>query len=275
MKHRPVMVSKLIQYLGPKKNQNFIDATVGLAGHAKIILPLTLPRGRIFGLDQDQRVISYLKKEKIKNLVVTFGNFKHLQVLVKKAKFSEVSGIYFDLGLGSWQIDNAKYGLSFQKEGILPKEIHEAVNFWPEDKLTEVLRYYGNVFRPNQIAKKIIYARKNQKISTTKELVEVIKIKNPHNLAKVFQALRIVARNELDNLQKALPQTIELLKQKGKIVVISYHSGEDRIVKEFFRQQMRQGKLKILTKKPVIAQIGEIRENPLARSDKLRAAEKS
>jgi 16S rRNA (cytosine1402-N4)-methyltransferase len=296
VKHKPVLCSELIQYLDPKPGQNFIDATIGMGGHARIILSKTAPNGKILGIDWDPTSLSELRGAS-QRLVTYLGNFKNLKEIIRETGFKNISGIYFDLGLGSWQIEDPYYGLSFQKEMPLSMKISnltfaqrasaakaesqisnltakDIVNKYPEKELTKIFREYGEVRRPHQIAEKIIQYREKKQIQSTLELKEATGVKNPKVLAKIFQALRIVVNDELENLKEVLPQAVELLKKGGRVAVISYHSGEDRIVKNFFRQKQKQGTLKILTKKPVIPTQEEIRENPKARSAKLRVAEK-
>lgn len=281
--HTPVLMEEVLDYLKPKSNENFVDCTVGLAGHAEKILSKISPRGRLLGIDQNQEGISEAKKklEKYKNRTIfVHDNFRHLNKIIGDQNFSRVAGIFFDLGLASWQIDDSKKGLSFSVEAPLDMRLSDnltftaadIVNRYPEKQLANLFYQYGDVRGNRQLARKIIQSRGKQAIKTTSDLVKIIASKNPKILAPIFQALRIEVNQELENLTLALPQALEILKPKGRIVVISYHSGEDRIVKNFFRSQ--KGQLKILTKKPVTTSREEIRENPRARSAKLRAAEK-
>lgn len=287
LKHKPVLVHELIHFLALKPNQNLIDATVGLAGHAKKILPLISPKGKILGIDRDHLVIDYLKKQKIPRLYLHHGNFKNLRKIAQESGFSKVDSIYFDLGLGSWQIENEYYGLSFQKDmplkmkfGVGDSAVSDnftaetVVNRFNQKALAEIFSQYGDVARPYQVAARIIDFRKKQRIKTTFQLKEAIGIKNPKHLAKVFQALRIYLNQELVNLHSALMQAKEMVQQEGRIAVISYHSGEDRIVKEIFRNGAKEGTLQLLTKKPLTASKEEIENNPKARSAKLRVAKK-
>lgn len=282
MIHKSVLLSELIQYLDPQPNQNFIDATVGLAGHARAILLKTKPSGKVLGIDQDKRAILALSKTKIDQLILYFGNFKNIDEIAKECRFSNIFGIYFDLGLGSWQITDSQYGLSFQKDMPLSMLISPfsdkpsaqvIVNKWSKPDLVRIFREYGELKRPHQVAEKIIQYRSKKSIVSTLELVEVIGIKNPSVLAKIFQSLRIFVNDELPNLKETLPKAVDLLVKGGRIAVISYHSGEDRIVKNFFKEK-KESVLKILTKKPVIPSRRETERNPKARSAKLRVAEK-
>ncbi|MCX6807152.1 MAG: 16S rRNA (cytosine(1402)-N(4))-methyltransferase RsmH [Candidatus Berkelbacteria bacterium] len=288
MIHRSVLSSELIQYLNPRPNQNFIDATVGLGGHAQTILSKTKPSGKVLCIDQDKKAISYISKINNKRLVPFLGNFKNMKSIAEKTDFSKVSGVYFDLGLGSWQISDPEYGLSFKinmslnmkfqdtksefQDDITAKDV---VNRFSEKQLTEILHDYGEVIKPYQIARKIVKYRQKQSIKSTFELVEACGVKNPAVLAKIFQALRIYVNDELASLQEALLQALGVLEKRGKIVVISYHSGEDRIVKNFFKEKQKDGIIKILTKKPINPSSEEVKENIRARSAKLRAVEKA
>ena len=289
MNHKSVLTSELIRFLKPKTNQNFIDATVGMGGHALAILSKTAPQGRILGIDWDGlalRRLAHSQPELIKEkrLILYQDNFKNLKEIAEKTGFSKVSGIYFDLGLGSWQIEDAVYGLSYQKDVPLDMRMsgqcffkvsaREIINQYSEKELTEIFRDYGEVRKPHQIARKIVQGREKKMIGSTLQLVKITGVKNPAVLAKIFQALRIAVNDELENLNKVLPDAVSILEKGGKLAVISYHSGEDRIVKNFLREQQKEGILKILTKKPVVPSEGEVKENPRARSAKMRMAEK-
>lgn len=283
--HIPVLLKELIAYLKPRPGQSFIDATAGLGGHAKAVLKKIRPTGRFLAIDRDPTAINYLKKTIFdKQFNAYLGNFKNLSEIVKKANFNEVDGIYFDLGLGSWQIEDESYGMSFEREGpllmkynkdeALKADARSIVEKWPKEKLTEILRTYGEVKRPHLIAERITNYRRLKPIKTTKDLVLATGVKDKKVLAKIFQAVRIAVNDELQNLKEALPQALEILKRGGRLAIISYHSGEDRIVKNFFRENERKGELKILTKKPIVAKDEEIKNNPRARSAKMRVAEK-
>jgi len=289
MNHKSVLTSELIRFLKPKANQNFIDATVGMGGHALAILSKTAPWGRLLGIDWDRlalRRLAHSQPELIKEkrLILYQDNFKNLKEIAEKTGFSKVSGIYFDLGLGSWQIEDAAYGLSYQKDVPLDMRMsgqrffkvsaREIINQYSEKELAEIFRDYGEVRKPYQIARKIVQGREKKPIVSTLQLVKITGVKNPAVLAKIFQALRIAVNDELENLNKVLPDAVSVLEKGGKLVVISYHSGEDRIVKNFLREQQKEGILKILTKKPVVPSEREVKENPRARSAKMRVAEK-
>ena len=290
--HQPVLLKEVLKYLSPKPNQNFIDCTIGGGGHTFSILEKNAPHGKILGIDWNRKAIEELKLRiqnlKIKKrLILVNDNFTNLKKIVEKYKFKDVSGILIDLGLSSDLLERSKRGFSFKRNEVLDMRFGEGdltafeiVNKWSEKEIEKILKEFGEERFSKRIAKEIVKVRKNKPIKTTFDLVEIIKKVTPiwyqkkkiHPATKTFQALRIAVNNELENLKNVLPQALEVLKPEGKIVVISYHSLEDRIVKNFFRE--KKDVLKILTKKPVRPSLKEIENNPRARSAKLRAVEK-
>jgi len=310
MSHIPVLLKEVINYLSPKPNQNFIDCTIGGGGHALRIIALTKPTGRLLGIDLSKEVIEELtkikktakrefrqkseqKKLKIKNrLILVNDNFVNLKKIVKKYNFKNVAGVLLDLGLSTDLLEKSGKGFSFQKDEFLDMRYgkkgitaYEIVNQYRKNELEKIFREYGEEKFARPIARNIIERRRQKKIKTTKELTEVVdevlkNLKVYHlkfklkTLARVFQALRIVVNDELENLKKVLPQAIDILLPGGRLVIISYHSLEDRIVKNFFRQKEKEKILKILTKKPIRPSEEEIKTNPRSRSAKLRAAKK-
>lgn len=294
--HKSVLKKEVIEILEPKANENFIDATINGGGHAIEILKRNGPKGKVLGIDWDKEIIENLKS-KVKNsefkkrLILVNGNFKNLKEIVKKncaTWMGKTSGIIFDLGFSSWHIEKSERGFSFKKDEILDMRYSQnttlkavdILNKWPEKEIERILREYGEEKFSRKIAKAIIEKRKKKPIIKTKELVEVIekiiskKKGEIHPATRTFQALRIAVNEELENIKKALPQAIEVLKSGGKLVVISFHSLEDRIVKNFFNEKEKMELVKILTKKLLRPTFLEIKENPRARSAKLRAIEK-
>jgi 16S rRNA (cytosine1402-N4)-methyltransferase len=296
MNHIPVLLKEVLEYLDIKPGENFIDCTIGLGGHTFHILERNKPKGRVLGIELDKVVLEQLRKTNLEEerLILAQGNFIDLKKIVEKHNFKPVQGILFDLGMSSWQIEESGRGFSFQKDEPLDMRVESAnneqrttnnvltseeiINEWPEEELVRIFREYGEEKYAKKIARRIIEERKKQKVTTTKQLVDIIvKIvprKKIHPATKVFQALRIAVNDELNNLKKALPQALEILRLNGRLVVISFHSLEDRIVKNFFREQAKKGSLKILTKKPISPSLEEIKLNPRSRSAKLRAAVK-
>lgn len=312
--HISVLINEVLKYFNPKPNQNFIDCTLGDGGHTMAILERTKPNGKVIGIDLDTKKLK-IKSSKFKarnRLIVINDNFANLEKIVEQLRSDvnfKIHGILLDLGLSSSQLDENGRGFSFQKNGPLNMNYEsritnyeltaeEIINQWSEEKLKEIFWKYGEEEQTRKIVKAIIEERKKYPIKTTKQLTDLIcKIKKPyyrssgrlHPATKVFQALRITINKELENLEKVLPQAIKILKPQGKLIVISYHSLEDRIVKNFFRQEVKdcicppiipycacqhKASLKIITKKPIVPSKEEIEKNPRSRSAKMRVAEK-
>ncbi len=288
--HKPVLKKEVIEYLEPQANENFIDATVDGGGHTFEIIEKTKPNGKLLGIEWDKEIFNKLKlKIKERNLerriILANDNFKNLKEIVKKKNFKEVSGILFDLGFSSWHIEKSKKGFSFLKDEFLDMRYGngnlramDILNKWQEKDIERILREYGGERFSRKIARAIIEERKKEPILKTSKLVEIIKKVLPykkgriHPATRTFQALRIAVNQELENLKEVLSQVIEILKPGGKIVVISFHSLEDRIVKNFFKEEKQKGRIEILTKKPLVPTRKEIFLNPRARSAKLRVA---
>jgi len=286
--HIPVLLDKVIEYLDPKPGENFVDCTIGEAGHAKAILEKTAPNGKVLGIDID--LASLKRIEPQERLTLVQGNFKDLRKIITEKNFLVVNGILFDLGLSNWQIEESGKGFTYKKNEPLimilngKQEVtaEEIINQWPEESLVEIFKKYGEEKYSWRIVREIVKQRKLAPIKTTFQLRNAIKKAIPFSLtlrgslsrvlARIFQALRIVINDELENLKAGLEQVIEIIAPQGRVVVISFHSLEDRIVKNFFKEQENQGKIKILTDKPAIADEIEISMNYRSRSAKLRAA---
>jgi len=296
--HVPVLKKEILQYLDPKPNENFIDATVGEMGHTAAILEKNKPEGKVLGIEIDPELYQELKSQIPNRLILVNDSYINLKKIVKKHNFGPVQGILFDLGLSSWHLEKSKRGFSFKREESLDMRYQiktqnsklktqnltaeSIVNRYPEREITRVLREYGEERFARKIAEKITEARKIKPLKTTFQLVEIIQKAVPfwyrrrkiHFATRTFQALRIAVNDELNNLKKILPQAIEILTRGGRIVIISFHSLEDRIVKNFFRENVRENLIKILTKKPIRPTKTEMKLNPRSRSAKLRAAVK-
>lgn len=288
--HQPVLLEKVIKFLDPQPGDNFVDCTIGEAGHSQVILEMIQPGGRVLGIDIDPESLKKIKPQE--RLFLVHGNFKDLKKIVEENHFENVKGVLFDLGLSSWQIEESGRGFTFKKDEPLimilngKQEVtaEEIVNTWPEESLIEIFKRYGQEKYARKIVSQIVSQRKLRPIKTTFQLKEIIKKSIPFSktrrgkinrvLARLFQALRIVINDELENLKQGLTQAMEIIIPDGRIVVISFHSLEDRIVKNFFRDKERENQLKILTKKPIIPDEIEISVNPRSRSAKLRAAMK-
>ncbi|MHA1499906.1 MAG: 16S rRNA (cytosine(1402)-N(4))-methyltransferase RsmH [Promethearchaeota archaeon] len=294
MIHIPVLQKQVIQYLNPKPNENFIDATIGGAGHSLEILKITEPNGKILGIDADPEQIKNIKNKildaKVKNrLILENDSYVNLENIIKKYDFKPINGILFDLGMSSWHLEDSGRGFSFQKDeplnmrydGNYQEELtaEYIINRWSEKEIETILREYGDERFSGKIAKEIVRSRKDKKIKTTFQLIEIIKKSIPiwyqkkriHFATRTFQALRIAANDEFENIKKGLEQAVKNLKKGARIVIISFHSSEDRIVKLFLKEKAKQGFIKIETKKPVTPCFEEIKINKRSRSAKLRA----
>lgn len=292
MIHIPVLLKEVIQYFNPKPNQNFIDCTLGEGGHAEAILEKIGPQGKLLSIDwnKDSLDIARERLGKFQNrCIFVCDNFVNLKKIVHEHDFSTIFGILLDLGLSSLLLEKAEKGFSFKKDGFLDMRYGDIgltaadiINTYSQKELARIFQEYGEERCAEHIAYKIVQARKTHKIDTTFKLNEIVfsavpsfyKRRHIHPATKIFQALRITVNRELENLREVLPQAIEVLEPQGKMIVISYHSLEDRIVKNFFREESKKNILKIITKKPIIPTSQEILKNPRSRSAKMRVAEK-
>lgn len=289
--HVPVLQKEVLEYLKPESNENFIDATVGEAGHTLSILEKNNPEGKVLGIELDLNLYQGLLEGKIDRLVLVNDSFLNIKEIVKKNKIGPVSGILFDLGFSSWHLEKSKKGFSFLRDEILDMRYNDnfteltaekMLNKWPEKEIKKILKEYGEERFAGRISRRITEIRERKLIQRTSQLVEIIARAVPgwyrhqriHFATRTFQALRIAVNDELSNLQKALPQSLQILEKGGRVVVISFHSLEDRIVKNYFREISKKGLAKILTKKPVRPTEEEITKNPRSRSAKLRSAVK-
>lgn len=281
--HIPVMVNEVLEHLITNPDGIYVDATLGCGGHSKEILK-SLKGGLLIGMDCDAESVK-IAEDNLKefgNKIIVHASYTSLGSILKKKNIGSVDGVLFDLGVSMYQLLNPERGFSFQKNGFLDMRFdrntslraYDVVNRFSARELEKIFREFGEEEKSKVIAKKIVDRRRKKEISTTTELSNLIqsvkKRKRIHPATKVFQALRIFVNNELENLKNGLFEAYNCLKNGGRIVVISYHSLEDRIVKQFFKSNP----LRILTKKPLRPNRDEVLGNPSARSAKLRAAEK-
>ena len=219
----------------------------------------------------------------IKNLVAVTGNFRDIGEIASRNNFKNPKAILFDLGLSRWHLEKSGRGFSFQKpdEPILmqfdagsQKNAAIILNAYPETELAEIFKKFGEVRAPHQIAEKIVFARKRKRIYSVGDLLAILGIKNKKSLAKIFQALRIAVNDELAALEEAIQGGFRILVTGGKLAVISYHSLEDRVVKNFFKSEVAKGNAENILKKPLAPALEEISKNPSARSAKLRVLQK-
>lgn len=290
--HKPVLLKEVEESLKIRKGGLYIDATLGGGGHTKQIIA---HGGKVLGIDQDTEAVGRIKKEEIKGLIAVKGNFKEIGEIAHLNGFSKVDGVLFDLGVSSYQIDTPGRGFSYLTEGPLDMRMDQESKVQAKDllkvlskgELYEIFNILGQERHARTISEGIVSSRRVRGIETTQDLVEVIKEGYGINkdeitdftktdIAKrIFQALRIVVNDELGSLRDALPQALSLLEPGGRVVVISFHSLEDRIVKETFKDYEMKNMGKIITKKPLVATEAEGLENTRARSAKLRVFEKN
>jgi len=286
--HIPVLKDEVLEYLDPRENENFIDCTAGEGGHTFAILERTAPNGKVLAIDKDVRNIELIKvranEEGLNNRIITQeGNYADIDKIVKKEGFNNVSGFLFDLGLSSWHIDESGRGFSFRRDEPLDMRYHsgdgvtawEIVNSWPPKEIELILREFGEERFAKRITEAIISRRKVRKIDISSDLAGVIsdnipKTKRIHPATQTFQALRMVVNSELENIEKVLPLALENLERDGRMAIISFHSLEDRLIKRFFREMAAEGRVRILTKRPVVPSEEEIKNNSRSRTAKLR-----
>jgi len=284
--HTPVLIKEVIQCLNPKPNQNFIDATVGDGGHAAAVLEKISPGGKLLAIDRDSDSIVRAKsrlKEFGNRVLFINDSFGNLEKIARENDFGLANGILFDFGMSSSQLENSGRGFTFTKDEILdmrydvktPITAEDVVNRYSEKELTEVLKKFGEEPHAIKVARAIIQNRRKERIKTTGELTKIIdktmrKRGRLHPSTLVFQALRIEVNQELAEIEKSLKIVLEILKKGGRSAFISFHSLEDRLIKNWSKDLGKLGIIKILNKKPIRASLEEIRINPRSRSAKLR-----
>ena len=303
MQHKPVLYQEIIHALQPRNGGRYVDGTLGAGGHARGILEACTPDGLLLGLDVDPQALA-LARETLApyegRIHLVQASHITLSQQLAALKWDSVDGIVLDLGASSMQFDNAERGFSFMQDGPLDMRFginavmsaEEIVNTFDERELADIIFRYGEDRDSRKIAKAIVM---NRPLRTTRELVAVIEKASPrhgdrvHPATQTFQALRIAVNDELAAVEKTLPQAVAALRSGGRCAVISFHSLEDRIVKEYFREQSkdivnppyeriyeeeRKAVVKIINKKPIVASDEEIKDNPRSRSAKLRVVEK-
>jgi len=305
--HKPVLLGEVIKELNLKEGMVVVDATLGSGGHSQEILQRIGKTGKLIAIDQDQEAISDFRKSKGDDLRVSLvkDNFSNLDSVLDDLKIEKVDAILADLGFSSDQMEDAQRGMSFQKDAPLDMRLDQKseltaekiVNEYSLEKIEKILKEYGEEQFARNIAKKICEAREDERIKNTFTLVEIIESAIPAKFkkgkincaTKTFQALRIAVNSELEALEKFVPIAIEKLKAKGRLAIITFHSLEDRIVKNIFRENARGcicpndfpkcvcghfAKIKLITKKPIVPSDLEVTENSRSRSAKLRVCEK-
>ena len=301
--HTPVLLREAVEALELQPGKRYVDCTLGSGGHAKAVLEKGLPNVQVLGIDTDPEATEASRIELAdyaESITIVRDNFANLETICEENDFLPVHGILFDLGICSIQLDTSERGFSFQQDGPLdmrfaPSEeltAADIVNVLPEDKLGQLIRIYGEERYSRQIARHII---RNRPINRTLELARAVEEATGgrrgkvHPATRTFMALRIAVNRELENLVTALKQAINCLDHKGRLVVISYHSLEDRLVKQFMRRETKGclcppetpvcecghvSSLKLISKKVITPSPSEIQSNPRSRSAKLRVAER-
>lgn len=289
--HKPVLLDEIIGFILPKPGGIYLDATVGSGGHAERILEDASPSGRLIGIDIDPVMLEIARKRLSRfgeRCLLVEANYTQLKEILHMNLINKVDGIIFDIGVSTEHFKDPKRGFSFTRNGPLDMRFspnirikaEEIINRWKPLDLINILYKYGEERRAKSIVKHIIEERKRKRISTTGELAELVvraigakRTGRIHPATRTFQALRIAVNDELNNLETTLPVAIDMLKHGGRICVISFHSLEDRVVKQTFRF-LSGSKIQQITKKPIIPTREEIVNNPRARSAKLRVAER-
>lgn len=303
--HIPVLLNEAIKGLNIKQDGIYLDLTLGRGGHSKEIAK-RLNKGKLIAIDQDEIAIKESQnnlKDYLDKIIIVRNNFKNIKSILNDLKIENVDGILIDLGVSSPQFDNPKRGFTYRFDGPLDMRMdqsqsltaYDVVNKYSLQDLTKILKEYGDERYAYSIANGIVKYRKQKTIDTTLELVEVIKNSLPkkvlsnkgHPAKQSFQAIRIEVNDELNALKQTLDDCLSLLKKNGRLVVISFHSGEDKIVKTKFNQvskiignrldipdNHKPLEFKLITRHPIIADEKEINLNPRSKSAKLRIIEK-
>ena len=306
--HKPVLLDEVIDSLEIKSNGIYLDGTLGGGGHSLEILKRLNPtEGKLIAFDKDIEAINYSKKrlENFKNIIFIHNNFSNVKIELKKIGINKIDGAILDLGVSSYQIDNKERGFSYNKDSRLDMRMNRedsisainVINEYKEEDLYNIIKEYGEERYAYYIAKNIVRSRKIKIIETTKELSDIVinsipkktLAKNNNPAKRTFQAIRIEVNNELNILEQSINDIIELLNNRSRICIISFHSLEDRIIKNTLKKNMnpcicpkdfpvcicgKKSKGKIITKKPVIPSLEEQNLNSRSKSAKLRVFER-
>ncbi|MDO8556914.1 MAG: 16S rRNA (cytosine(1402)-N(4))-methyltransferase RsmH [Candidatus Jorgensenbacteria bacterium] len=284
--HIPVLLHEVMRVLNPIPGEFFVDGTAGGGGHATEILKRVSPRGTLIGIDVDQNAVASLKEKfaVAPNIKLIHASYDEIPEILKRERLQKIDGLLLDLGFSSMHVDDAERGFSFKYDGPLDMRYDastgisaaEIVNSLPERRIAEILRVFGEERFADQIAHGIVVERKRKRITRTLELADIVRravfVRGRTDPAtRTFQALRIFVNSEFEHLERLLGAIPEITKSGGRVAIISFHSLEDRIVKNAFRDLAKAGKAEFITKKPIVPSLAERRENPRSRSAKLRA----
>ncbi len=293
--HVPVLLQKALEYLQPRSGGQYIDATAGQGGHLREILKHIGARGRVMAIDWDPAAIACLESEFASDVrngrcVFVQGNFAHIKEYAMRFHMDQLDGVLFDFGFSRSTIEESGKGFSFRTDEPLvmtygsdsEQTAEDVINDTPERELADIIFQFGEDRLSRRIAHAIVLQRQRHRITMTSELVACVMSVYPpqlrrgriHPATRTFQAIRIATNRELENISQALPDAMNMLRPGGRIVALSYHSLEDRIVKNVFRDASRDHQGLVLTKKPITPSEQEKEQNPSSRSGKLRAFEK-
>lgn len=293
--HIPALLAETVEGLNIKADGVYVDATFGGGGHSRAILEKLNENGRLLAIDQDADAIENIPNDK--RIIFVRTNFRYLKNFLKYHQIEKVDGVLADLGVSSHHFDDAERGFSFRFDGKLDMRMNknatlmasDVLNSYSEEALADIFHYYGELRQARRIAGAIVQKRSENPIERTSEFIELIKPfvakdKEKKDLARIFQALRIEVNHEMEALRELLEQSLQVLKQDGRLVVLTYHSLEDRLVKNFIRSGNFKGEIekdfygnvlspiKAFVNKAIVADADEIAKNPRARSAKLRIA---
>ena len=293
--HVPVMLQEVLDYLKLTPGQIIVDATLGTGGHSLEILKRITPGGRLIGIDRDENSLNICRQrlaEFKENTELVHANFADIDQVLANLGIDKIDGIVFDLGISSYQLQDAQRGFSFQQEGPLDMRLdkssyisaYDLINNLNENEISQMLWNFGQERWHNRIAHLLVQERKSEPISTTKQLANLVMRAIPHRYrrsyyrihpaTRTFQAVRIAVNRELEILENAIKKAVDLLRKQARICVISFHSLEDRVIKHTFRALAADGLIDIVTAKPLTPGFGEIEVNPSSRSSKFRVAER-
>ena len=289
--HIPVLMNEVMELLNPQPNQNFLDCTLGGGGHSKEILKRTGPSGKLWGIDRDEYALGRAKdnlKEFDSRIQLIHGKFSEAVNLLSQDVFSQLNGVLMDFGVSSFQLDDESRGFSFRNDAPLDMRMNrkdsmsakEFLHQSDENEIADVIYIYGEERNSRKIARNIVQARNERKLETTFDLVNAVTKSFPprhywkiNPATKTFQAIRMKINGELDEIERGVMALSNVLPAGAKLVVITFHSLEDRLVKRMFRQMHHSKRAKLLTKKPLVATQEECGQNPRSRSAKVRGIE--
>jgi 16S rRNA (cytosine1402-N4)-methyltransferase len=293
--HVPVMLQEVLDFLKLAPGQIIVDATLGTGGHAVEILKRITPQGRLIGIDRDENSLAICRQRLVEfkdSIEFVHANFTDLKQVLSNLGIEKIDGIVFDLGISSYQLHDAQRGFSFQEEGPLDMRLdkssyicaYDLVNNLNENEISAMLWNFGQERWHSRIARLLVQERRNEPISTTKQLANLVMRAIPHRYrrsyyrihpaTRTFQAVRIGVNRELEILENAIKTAVDFLRKQARICVISFHSLEDRAIKHTFRALKADGFIDIITAKPLTPGPGEIEINPSSRSSKFRVAER-